>query len=445
MDKIILEGGVPLRGTVQVSGAKNAALPALAAALLAEGEHLVENVPDLADVRTTGRLLAHMGCEVERSAVSGATGPGGAAGVGGGSAEGSGGVGSGAVRVRVPSGVSPEAPYELVKTMRASVLVLGPLLARWGRARVSLPGGCAIGARPIDQHLKGLAALGAEISLAHGYVDARVPAGRLRGAHFTFDLQTVTGTENLMMAAALADGETVLDNCAREPEVGDLARALREMGAQIEGEGTDRLRIRGVSQLRPLRHTVLPDRIEAGTLLVAGALPGCDVVVRGAVEAHLTSLLDKLRATGARVEAVEGGLRVAGGGRPHAGDVRTAPFPGFPTDMQAQLMVLLAVADGSSVVTENVFENRFMHVQELRRMGADIAIDGRMAVVKGVAELSGAPVMASDLRASAALVLAGLVASGTTEVLRVYHLDRGYERLEEKLLPLGARIRRVKA
>ncbi len=422
MDKIVIEGGVPLRGEVQVSGAKNAALPAMAASLLAEGDHSVGNVPELADVRTMGRLLAHMGCEVAP-------------------AEGE----RRAIGLRVPRTVRPEAPYELVKTMRASVLVLGPLLARWGRARVSLPGGCAIGARPIDQHLKGLAALGADIELEHGYVEARAPAGRLRGASFVFDGVTVTGTENVMMAATLAEGRTVLGNCAREPEVADLARALRGMGARIEGEGTAEIFIDGVEHLRPLDHRVIPDRIEAGTLLVAGALPGNEVFVRGCVADQMEALLEKLRAAGATISVEPGGLRVLGDGRPRPVDFRTAPFPGFATDMQAQMMVLLAVADGSSVVTETVFENRFMHVQELHRLGADITADGKIAVVKGVTGLSGAPVMASDLRASAALVLAGLLARGSTEVLRVYHLDRGYERLEEKLTPLGARVRRVKA
>ncbi|MBI5069065.1 MAG: UDP-N-acetylglucosamine 1-carboxyvinyltransferase [Deltaproteobacteria bacterium] len=420
MDKIVIEGGVPLRGEVVVSGAKNAALPALAAALLAEGDHRVRNVPDLADVRTMGRLLGHMGCAFERADRH-------------------------EVAIRVPASTLPEAPYELVKTMRASVVVLGPLLARLGKARVSLPGGCAIGARPIDQHLKGLAALGAEIELEHGYVEATARGGRLRGAHFTFDGVTVTGTENVMMAAALAEGATVLRNCAREPEVVDLAVALRSMGARIEGDGTDEIRIQGVERLRPLSHLVIPDRIEAGTLLVAGALPGNDVTVRGCVPEHLEALVEKLRQVGATVTPVPSGLRVVGDGRPRPLDVRTAPFPGFPTDMQAQMMVLLTVADGSSVVAETVFENRYMHVQELVRLGADISVEGKRAVVKGVPSLSGAPVMASDLRASAALVLAGLLAHGTTEVLRVYHLDRGYERLEERLLPLGARIRRTKA
>jgi UDP-N-acetylglucosamine 1-carboxyvinyltransferase len=422
LDKIVVEGGVPLRGSVDVSGAKNAALPIIAAALLAEGDHVVRNVPDLADVRTLGRLLAHMGAQVERNSGE-----------------------RRALGIRVPAAVNPEAPYELVKTMRASVVVLGPLLARWGKARVSLPGGCAIGARPIDQHLKGLTALGAEIHLEHGYVLASTPRGRLKGTVFTFDVQSVTGTENVLMAAALADGETVLRNCAHEPEVKDLADALTGMGARIEGAGTDEIWIEGVETLRPIDHTVIADRIEAGTFLVAGALPGGDVVVNGAIAGHQEALVEKLRAVGAEVREVPGGLRVIGNGRPRPVDVRTQPHPGFPTDMQAQMMVLLCLADGSSKITETVFENRFMHVQELIRLGADVAVDGKVALVKGVPALSGAPVMASDLRASAALVLAALSASGTTEIQRVYHLDRGYERIEEKLAPLGVRIRREKA
>jgi len=423
MDKILIEGGVALRGTVSTSGAKNAALPVIAASLLAEGDHVVRNAPDLADVRTLGRLLVHTGCAFERG--------------GGGRRD--------AVAIRVPRAIEPEAPYDLVRTMRASVLVLGPLLARWGRARVSLPGGCAIGARPIDQHLKGLAALGAEISLQHGYVEARVPGGRLRGTTFTFDKETVTGTENVMMAAALAEGRTVLGNCAREPEVADLAAALVGMGARIEGAGSHEVRIQGVETLRPVAHDVIPDRIEAGTFLVAGALPGNELTVAGCVPEHVEGLLEKLRQVGATIVQVPGGLKVTGDGRPRPVDIRTAPYPGFPTDMQAQFMVLLCLAAGSSVVAETVFENRFMHVLELQRLGADIAVDGNIAVVKGVPSLSGAPVMASDLRASAALVLAGLAAQGTTEVRRVYHLDRGYEHIESKLAPLGARIRREKA
>ncbi len=420
MDEILIDGGVKLTGTVNVSGAKNAALPIMAATLLADGDHLVGNVPDLADVRTMGRLLAHMGCEVSRSGDKIA------------------------VRVKVPRDVRAEAPYELVKTMRASVVVLGPLVARWGRARVSLPGGCAIGARPIDQHLKGLGALGAELKLEHGYVEASAPGGRLRGTVFTFDGQTVTGTENVMMAAVLAEGRTVLRNCAREPEVADLASALVRAGARIEGAGTDEIRVEGVDAIRPVDHAVIPDRIEAGTFLVAGALPGNDVTVKGCRPGDLEALVEKLRAVGAQVREVPAGLRVVGDGRPRPTAVETAPHPGFPTDMQAQMMVLLCLADGSSRITETVFENRYTHVQELQRLGADIAVDGRTAVVKGVPALSGAPVMASDLRASAALVLAGLAARGTTKVLRVYHLDRGYERIEEKLAPLGARIRRVR-
>jgi UDP-N-acetylglucosamine 1-carboxyvinyltransferase len=371
-----------------------------------------------------GRLLAHMGCEVARAAADGDPR---------------------AAVLRVPEQLRPEAPSELVRTMRASVLVLGPLLARFGQARVSLPGGCAIGARPIDQHLKALTAMGAEITIDHGYVTARVPRGRLHAADFLFDVQTVTGTENALMAAALADGHTVLRNCAREPEVADLARALTAMGARIEGAGRTEIHVDGVERLGTLRHAVIADRIEAGTLLVAGALTGGDVLVKGADAGHLAALVEKLREAGARVEVQAGGVRVVGDGPAHPIQLRTAPHPGFPTDMQAQMMVLLAVGAGSSVVTETIFENRYMHVLELQRLGADITVDGKTAVVKGVHRLSGAPVMASDLRASAALVLAGLVASGSTEVQRVYHLDRGYERLEEKLSRLGARIRRVKA
>ncbi|MGI5860791.1 MAG: UDP-N-acetylglucosamine 1-carboxyvinyltransferase [Myxococcales bacterium] len=421
MDKIVVEGGRQLKGEVDVSGAKNAALPILASSLLAEGRHLYRNVPALADVSTMCKLLETMGAAAAR--------------------------GSGrrkdAIEVEVSPRIVPEAPYELVKTMRASVLVLGPLVARYGRARVSLPGGCAIGARPIDQHLKGLARLGAEIELSHGYVEAR--AKRLRGATFTFDLTTVTGTENLMMAACLAKGRTVLENAAREPEVEELARVLNKMGARISGAGTDVVTIEGVDELKPVEHAVIADRIEAGTLLVAAALTGGDVLVRRAVPEHLEAVLQKLRSTGALITAEQGGLRCKGPAVISPVDVKTMPHPGFPTDMQAQLMVLLSVANGSSVVTETVFENRFMHVPELNRMGADIHVDGHVAVVKGVPKLSGAPVMATDLRASASLVLAGLRATGKTEVHRVYHLDRGYERLERKLRKLGAAIRRAKA
>ena len=416
MDAIEITGGKPLEGEVQVSGSKNATLPQIAAALLAPGTSVFRGVPDLADIRTLGRLLSSMGARVDRQ---GAT-----------------------LRVDASEVTSPEAPYELVKTMRASVLVLGPLVARCGRARVSMPGGCAIGARPIDQHLKGLQLLGAKIELTHGYVEAT--ATRLRGATMLFDLPTVTGTENLMMAAVLAEGRTVLENCAREPEVVALAEALNSMGARIHGAGSTVVSIDGVASLRPMDLHVIPDRIEAGTLLAAALITGGNVLVRGARAGDLDAALAKMREAGARISQESGGLRIVGPERPTAVDFITAPFPGFPTDLQAQLMASLAVARGASRVVETVFENRFMHVQELSRMGADIAIDGHTAVVRGVPRLQGAPVMATDLRASASLVLAGLRAEGKTTVHRVYHLDRGYEGLEQKLSALGAAIRRVK-
>jgi UDP-N-acetylglucosamine 1-carboxyvinyltransferase len=416
MDAIEITGGKPLSGEVRVSGSKNATLPQIAAALLAPGQSTFRGVPDLADIRTLGRLLASMGARVERD---GAT-----------------------LRVDASRIEKPEAPYELVKTMRASVLVLGPLVARCGRARVSMPGGCAIGARPIDQHLKGLHALGAKIELAHGYVEAT--ATRLRGAAILFDLPTVTGTENLMMAGALAEGQTVLENCAREPEVIALAEALNAMGARIHGAGSSVVRIDGVSSLRPVDLEAIPDRIEAGTLLAAALITGGDVLVRGARADDLDAALAKMREAGAVITAEQGGLRIVAPERPDAVDFITAPFPGFPTDLQAQLMACLALSKGASRVVETVFENRFMHVQELSRMGADIAIDGHTAVVRGKPRLSGADVMATDLRASASLVLAGLRAEGKTTVHRVYHLDRGYEALEKKLASLGASIRRVK-
>ncbi len=423
MDTLVLHGGRPLSGRVAVSGAKNAALPAMAAALLCPGEHRLRRVPRLADVATLSRLLAHMGVAIERG--SGRRG--------------------GELRLVSPAACRPEAPYDLVKTMRASVLVLGPLLARQGRARVSLPGGCAIGARPIDQHLKALAALGADIRLAHGYVEAEAPPGGLRGAHVPFDVPTVTGTENVLMAASLARGRTVLTNAAREPEVEDLARALISMGARISGAGGDVIEIEGVEGLNPLAHEVIPDRIEAGTLLVAAAATGGEVTLDGARPDQLEALIDKLREAGSRVEEIDGALWLRSRARASAVAVRTAPYPGFPTDMQAQVMALAAVAEGSSVIEETVFENRFMHALELRRMGADITVTGRTAIVRGVRKLSGAPVMATDLRASASLVVAGLAAEGRTVVQRVYHLDRGYDRLERKLRSLGARIRRVAA
>ncbi len=421
MDKIIVTGGRPLRGEIGVSGAKNAALPILAASLLSQGPHVFRNVPNLVDVTTMLKVLRTLGCGAERL----------------------GGSRSHVCEVTVPSAVSVEAPYELVKTMRASVLVLGPLLARHGQARVSLPGGCAIGARPIDQHLKGLQALGADIRLQGGYVEAK--AKRLRGGSFTFDMVTVTGTENLMMAATLAHGRTLLENAAREPEVEELARVLNKMGAQVSGAGTDIISIDGVDELKQVEHSILPDRIEAGTLLVAAAITGGDVLVRNAVPEHLDAVIQKLRAAGCQIILEEGGLRCKGPKDIHSVDVKTSAHPGFPTDMQAQLMVLMTVANGTAMISENIFENRFMHVSELQRMGADISVQGSTAVVKGVKSLSGAPVMATDLRASASLILAGLRAHGRTDVYRVYHLDRGYERLDRKLRILGANVRRAKA
>jgi len=413
---LVIEGGVPLGGEVAVSAAKNAALPALAAALLTAEPVTLHNVPQLADVKTIRSLLARLGAELADES-------------------------DGSTRVRVASVASPEAPYELVSTMRASVLVLGPLVARAGVARVALPGGCAIGLRPIDQHLKGLQKLGADITITNGYVEAR--ASRLKGARITTDLVTVTGTENLMMAAALAEGTTVLENAACEPEVGDLARLLIAMGARIEGAGTERIEIEGVPELSGARHRIIPDRIEAGTLLVAGAITGGDVTVVGVSPRDLTATLAKLEECGAGITVEGDRVRCQGPARPQPADVITSPFPGFPTDMQAQIMALLGLADGVSKITETIFENRFMHVAELCRMGARIETDGSTAVVRGVPSYQGAQVMATDLRASASLVLAGLAARGTTEVARVYHLDRGYERLETKLQSLGARITRV--
>lgn len=421
MDKIVVKGGPSLQGEAPVSGAKNAALPILASALLANGTSTYRNVPDLVDVSTMLQVLRTMGCEAQRLE----------------------GRKKDTCQVSVHGELTPEAPYELVKTMRASVLVLGPLVARYGRARVSMPGGCAIGARPIDQHLKGLKALGADITLTEGYVEAR--ARQLKGATINFDLITVTGTENVMMAAVLAKGRTVLENCAREPEVEELARVLNKMGARIEGAGTSVMTIDGVDELKPVEHSILPDRIEAGTLMVAAALTGGDVLVKHAVPEHLEAVVLKLREAGCTLTAEAGGVRVRGPKVIRSVDVTTSEHPGFPTDMQAQLMALMTVADGTSVISESIFENRFMHVAELRRMGADITIQGHTAVVKGVKKLSAAPVMATDLRASASLILAGLRAEGRSEVHRVYHLDRGYERLERKLRRLGADIRRMKA
>jgi len=415
LQSIVIEGGKRLEGEIEVSGAKNAALPLLCASILSSGVSRFGNVPDLKDVATMGGLLSRLGAKVERDGAS--------------------------FVVDSSSLASHEAPYELVKTMRASVLVLGPLVAKLGRAKVSLPGGCAIGARPINLHLKGLEAMGAKVEIEHGYVVAT--AGRLKGAKIYLDTPTVTGTENLMMAAALADGRTVLENAAQEPEIGDLAGCLIGMGAKIKGAGTDTITIDGVETLSPADHTVLPDRIETGTFMIAGAITGGDVRITKCRPSNSEPLIQKLRETGLIIEQGEDWIRVVANRRPGAVDVKTLPFPGFPTDMQAQFMSLMCIADGLSVIKETVFENRFMHVAELRRMGADIKIEGNTAMVKGVKGLFGAPVMATDLRASASLILAGLSAKGSTEVARVYHLDRGYEKIEQKLQGIGARIKRV--
>ncbi len=420
MDKIVIQGGQRLSGEIAVSGSKNAALPILISSLLTADPCSYQSVPHLADIRTTLRLLAGLGGRGEHQRWRD---------------------GADDLTLQADQVNNFEAPYDLVKTMRASFLVIGPLVARFGWARVSTPGGCAIGARPIDLHLKGLEALGATIEQTHGYVEAR--AAKLRGAKIYLDLPSVGATENLMMAASLAEGTTVIENVAKEPEIDDLARALNGMGAQVRGAGTDVITIDGVGSLHGVSHRIIPDRIEAGSFVIAAVLSGGEVYVKGARAEHLEAFLIKLREAGVSWTSDEGGIRVHGGGRIKSVDVKTLPYPGFPTDLQAQMMVLMAVADGVSVITETIFENRFMHVPELDRMGAEIKLEGNRAVVRGVKELSGAPVMASDLRASVALVLAGLVASGSTEVARVYHLDRGYERIEKKLSQLGARISRV--
>ncbi len=417
MDKLLIEGGVPLRGEVKIDGAKNAALPALAASLLAEDrEVLLENVPQVVDIRTMCRLLRDMGASVEEEGTS--------------------------IRILPRELTSLEAPYDLVRKMRASVLTLGPLVARYGYAKVSSPGGCAIGERPIDLHLAGLEAMGAKIDLVDGYIEAR--ADRLRGAEIYFDTPTVTGTENLLMAAALADGCTVIENAAMEPEISDLAALLKGMGAKIEGEGTERIEIQGTTRLTGARHRILPDRIETATYAAAAAISRGDVLIQGTDKEMIASVIQKMIAAGAEITSEQEGFRVASGERLQGVDVTTAPYPGFPTDVQAQFMAMMALADGTSVIREMVFENRFMHVAELRRMGADIRTKGASAVVRGVPSLKAAPVMATDLRASACLVVAGLAAEGRTQIARIYHLDRGYSSLEEKLSRLGARVRRVK-
>jgi UDP-N-acetylglucosamine 1-carboxyvinyltransferase len=421
MDKLLIRGGRELRGEVSISGAKNAALPELCAALLTAQPVTLLNVPRLQDVSTMLKLIRNMGVQVQQSD-------------------------DGTVRIDASTLSSPEAPYELVKTMRASVLALGPLLARFGEATVSLPGGCAIGSRPVDQHIKGLTAMGAEITVEHGYILAKLPKGatRLKGARITTDMVTVTGTENLLMAATLAEGETILENAAQEPEIPDLAEMLIKMGAKIEGHGSSRIRIEGVKALHGGEHRVVADRIEAGTFLCAVAATGGDVVLKHGRADHLDAVIEKLVAAGATVTALPDGIRVQSQGRLQAQSFRTTEYPGFPTDMQAQFMALNCVAQGTAKVTETIFENRFMHVNELVRLGAKIQIDGKVAVVEGVEQLSGATIMATDLRASASLVIAGLVAEGETVVDRIYHLDRGYDRMEAKLAAIGADIERLK-
>jgi UDP-N-acetylglucosamine 1-carboxyvinyltransferase len=431
MDQLLIRGGRRLSGDVTISGAKNAALPDLCATLLSTEPVALANVPQLEDVNTTLKLLRNMGVVAERHADE-------------------------PDRVTLDAGRvdKPEAPYELVKTMRASILVLGPLLARFGRARVSLPGGCAIGSRPVDQHIKGLQAMGAQITVEHGYIEARTPLGadgqptRLKGARITTDMVTVTGTENLLMAATLAEGETVLENAAQEPEIVDLANLLIAMGAKIEGQGTHRIRIQGVAKLHGLKadqaHQIIPDRIETGTFLCAVGAAGGDVTLRRTNGDLLETVIDKLREAGVTIEVGTDSIRVVGNGRPKAVGFRTKEHPGFPTDMQAQFMALNSIAEGTAAIHETIFENRFMHVNEMIRLGAKIEVDGHSAVVTGVPQLSGANVMATDLRASASLVIAGLVADGETLIDRIYHLDRGYDRMEAKLRAIGADIERIK-
>ena len=420
MDKLRIRGGKSLHGQVPISGAKNAALPELCAALLTADTLTLHNVPRLQDVATMLKLIRNMGVTAEASEV-------------------------GSVVLNASALDNPQAPYELVKTMRASVLALGPLLARFGHAKVSLPGGCAIGSRPVDQHLRGLTAMGAEIAVEHGYMVAKLANGRnrLKGAHITTDMVTVTGTENFLMAAALAEGETILENAAQEPEIPDLAELLIKMGARIEGHGSSRIRIQGVEALHGCAHGVVADRIEAGTFLCAVAAAGGDVLLQNGRADHLDAVIDKLRDAGAHISVLPDGIRVQSQGRLRAQSFRTTEYPGFPTDMQAQFMALNVVSNGTARVTETIFENRFMHVNELLRLGARIHIDGKVALVEGVEKLSGATVMATDLRASASLVIAGLVAEGETVVDRIYHLDRGYDRMEAKLRGIGADIERT--
>ena len=415
MDKIVIEGGKPLYGDVQISGAKNAALPVMVSALLTEGTNTFHNIPDLVDIKTIKKLLKNMGAQVD---------------------------GNETCQINADKITSCDASYDLVKTMRASILVLGPLVARMGVARVSLPGGCAIGARPVNLHLKALEDMGAHVELNSGYIEAK--AKKLKGADIYFDIQTVTGTENIMMAATLAHGTTVLNNAAREPEVVNLAEVLKGMGAKISGAGTDVITITGVTALKPTEASIIPDRIEAGTFMIAAGMTRGEINVIGCNSHHLESLINKLRDTGMKITTTENGLKVSSAKKITSVDIKTLPYPGFPTDLQAQIMAYMAIGSGLSVISETVFENRFMHVSELLRMGADIVIQGGNAIVRGVPTLHGAQTMATDLRASASLILAALVAEGTTEISRVYHIDRGYETIEKKFSALGADIKRVK-
>jgi len=416
LDKLIIEGGKRLKGDVQISGAKNAALPIMAASILATGKSTIHMIPYLRDITTFSELLRYLGVDVEFK--------------------------TGKAVIDTTKTRVLEAPYDLVRTMRASILVLGPLLAKFGRVRVSLPGGCAIGARPINLHLSGLAKMGADIALDSGYVVAKTK--RLKGSSVYFDIPTVTGTENLMMAATLAQGTTVLENAAREPEIADLANALIAMGARIQGAGSSVIEIEGVKDLAPMEYTVIPDRIEAATFMAIAGITGGDITLRGCMQQHLDASVLKLKEAGMLFEVVPEGIRVIGSSRPEAVDITTMPYPGFPTDMQAQFMALMCLAEGTSVIKETIFENRFMHIAELLRMGADITVEGGTATVKGVQKLRGAPLMATDLRASASLIMAALAAKGKSIIHRVYHLDRGYEKMEKKLRGLGAQIKRVK-
>jgi UDP-N-acetylglucosamine 1-carboxyvinyltransferase len=416
MDKLEIEGGIKLKGEVSVSGAKNAALPVMVASILASGESSVSRVPELVDVMTMGKLLGHLGADFRYE--------------------------SGKVVINASRIINQVAPYEMVKTMRASVLVLGPLLARKGTARVSLPGGCAIGARPINLHLMGLEKMGATIELDKGYVIAR--SRGLKGAVIYLDMPTVTGTENLLMAASLAKGVTVIENAAREPEVIDLADALNSMGARVNGAGESIIEVEGVDELKPLAYTIMPDRVEAATFMIIAGITGGDMLIKECSPNHNDALITKLEESGLSVEKGERHIRVIGPGRPHAKDIKTMPYPGFPTDVQAQFMALMSIAQGTSVIKETIFENRFMHVAELKRMGADIDIEGGVATVRGVSSLKGTDVMATDLRASASLIVAGLAAQGKTTIHRLYHLDRGYEKIEKKLEGLGANVKRVR-